>query len=104
MPPGPNNPHLNGFLAIETDLTNTTAAQRTVAFDRARIWKIKNPGVLNPITQNPVAYKLMPQATPTLLAHPESVVGKRAVFASRNLWVSENLALFQHIPHALASA
>jgi hypothetical protein len=35
-----------------------------------------------------VAYKLMPQATPTLLAHAESVVGKRAVFASKNLWVS----------------
>jgi primary-amine oxidase len=88
MPPGPDNPHLNGFTAVETDLTTTSAAQRLVAFDKARIWKIKNPAVLNPITHNPVAYKLMPQATPVLLARPESVVGRRAVFASKNLWVS----------------
>lgn len=88
MPPGPTNPHLNGFTAIETDLTTTAAAQRTTAPELGRIWKIKNPAVLNPITQQPVAYKLMPMAAPPLLASPESVVGKRAVFASKNLWVT----------------
>lgn len=88
MPPGPTNPHLNGFTAIETDLTTTAAAQRTTAPERGRIWKIKNPAVLNPITRSPVAYKLMPMAAPPLLASPESVVGKRAVFASKNLWVT----------------
>ena len=88
MPPGPDNPHLNGFSAVETDLTTTSAAQRTTAPHLGRIWKIKNPAVQNPITKGPVAYKLMPQAAPTLLANPESVVGKRAVFASKNLWVT----------------
>jgi primary-amine oxidase len=55
---------------------------------QGRIWKVKNPAVINPITHKPVAYKLMPMATPSLLASPESVVGKRAVFAAKNLWVS----------------
>lgn len=41
--------------------------------------QVKNPAVLNPITHKPVAYKLMPQPTPTLLCAPESVVGQRAV-------------------------
>jgi primary-amine oxidase len=88
MPSGSDNPHCNGFTAVETDLTSTEAAQRLTAPDKGRIWKIKNPAVLNPVTHKPVAYKLMPMATPTLLASPESVVGKRAVFASKNLWVS----------------
>ena len=36
----------------------------------------------------PVAYKLLPGSTPTLLAHPDSSVGRRATFATRNLWVT----------------
>ncbi len=37
----------------------------------------------------PVGYKLVPMmSTPTLLAHPESSVGKRAGFAQHNLWVT----------------
>ena len=35
------------------------------------------------------AYKLVPtMSTPTLLAHPDSPVGKRAGFAQHNLWVT----------------
>ena len=36
----------------------------------------------------PVAYKLVPGPTPTLLADPASSVGRRAAFATRNLWVT----------------
>ena len=36
----------------------------------------------------PTAYKLLPGATPTLLADPESSVGRRAAFAAHNLWVT----------------
>jgi primary-amine oxidase len=37
----------------------------------------------------PTAYQLCPvMSTPTLLAHPESSVGKRAGFARHNLWVT----------------
>ena len=69
--------------------STTSTAQRSAAPDKARIWKVKNPAVLNPITHSPVAFKLMPMGhNPALLVHPESVVGQRAVFASKNLWVT----------------
>jgi Cu2+-containing amine oxidase len=42
----------------ETDLTSTNEAQRVAAPERARIWKIKNPAVFNPVSKAPVAYKV----------------------------------------------
>ena len=37
----------------------------------------------------PVGYKLVPtMSTPTLLAHPDSPIGRRAGFAQHNLWVT----------------
>jgi primary-amine oxidase len=54
---------------------------------RSRTWRIVNPDVRNAHGQ-PVAYKLLPGATPTLLAHPTSSVGQRAGFAAANLWVT----------------
>ena len=36
----------------------------------------------------PTAYKLVPTSVPTLLAHPDSSVAKRAAFATHNLWVT----------------
>jgi primary-amine oxidase len=88
MGKGPKNPHGNGFYAQETDLNTTTEAQRKIAPELGRIWKIKNPGVLNPMSGAPVAYKLMPAAGPGLLATEDSVIAKRGVFASKNLWVT----------------
>ncbi|KAF8068451.1 maoI [Scenedesmus sp. PABB004] len=88
MPRGPENPHGNGFWARETDLTSTSAAQRATAPDKARIWKIKNPAVLNPVSGAPVAFKLMPTPTAPLLAHDDSAIGRRAVFARNALWVT----------------
>jgi primary-amine oxidase len=54
---------------------------------RSRVWKIVNPEVRNRVGE-PVGYKLVPASTPTLLAHPDSSVGRRATFATRNLWVT----------------
>jgi len=47
-----------------------------------------NQGVTNRLGQ-PVGYKLTPtMSTPTLLASPDSSVGRRAGFAQHNLWVT----------------
>jgi primary-amine oxidase len=46
-----------------------------------------NPGVHN-AAGDPIAYKLVPGPTPTLLADPESSIGRSAGFATRNLWVT----------------
>ena len=63
-------------------------AQRKTNSATSRCWKVVNPHVLNGLGQ-PVAYKLVPtMSTPTLLAQPDSSVGKRAGFAQHNLWVT----------------
>ena len=69
---------------------STGVGRRNATIDAAtsRAWRISNPDVSNGLGQ-PVAYKLVPtMSTPTLLAHPDSPVGRRAGFAQHNLWVT----------------
>ena len=44
----------------ETDLLTTGEAQRDVNFGTARYWSVKNPGVRNAASGEPVAFKLLP--------------------------------------------
>lgn len=39
-------------------------------------------------TGKPVAFKLIPQGGPTLLAKPYSLIAKRGLFATKHLWVT----------------
>jgi primary-amine oxidase len=88
LPPGPDNPWMNAFRQKVTRFDREADAQREVDPSVSRYWKIVNPDVVNRVGR-PVAYKLIPtMSTPTLLAHPESSVGKRAGFACHNLWVT----------------
>jgi primary-amine oxidase len=84
---GPDNPWGNAFAARATALEHEQAAQRVVDPARSRVWKVVNPSVLN-AAGDPVAYKLVPGPTPVLLADPQSSIGRRAGFATRNLWVT----------------
>jgi primary-amine oxidase len=77
----------NGIRAEATLLETEQAAQRQVDPGRSRTWKVVNRSSLNGIGE-PVGYKLLPAATPTLLAGDTSVVRKRAAFATHNLWVT----------------
>ena len=85
--PGPDNPWSNAFAPISTLLETETGARRVVDPSASRCWKIVNPRSRNRLGI-PVAYKLVPGSTPTLLADPGSSVAKRAGFATRNLWVT----------------
>jgi len=87
VPPGPDNPWANAFAPVTTLLETESGARRLVDPATSRVWKIVNPNVENRLGI-PVAYKLVPGSTPTLLADPESSVAKRAGFATRNLWVT----------------
>jgi len=87
VPPGPDNPWSNAFAPVATLLETEAAAQRLVDPSTSRCWKIVNPRSENRLGL-PVAYKLVPGPTPTLLANPDSSVAKRAGFATRNLWVT----------------
>jgi primary-amine oxidase len=82
-----HNPIGNAFRPHATRLEHERDAQRFVDPSRSRTWKIVNPSVRNGLGE-PVAYKLVPGSTPTLLADPSSSVGRRAAFATRNLWVT----------------
>ncbi len=51
--------------------------------------KMTNPSKLNPVSGKPVAYKFIPTASQLLLAHPDSVMAKRAQFAQHHIWVTK---------------
>jgi primary-amine oxidase len=87
MPTGADNPWDNGFVPVVTRFEREQQARRRVDPARSRSWRISNPGVRNRLGQ-PVAYKLTPSATPTLLAGAGSSIAARAGFASENLWVT----------------
>ncbi|HUE07366.1 MAG TPA: primary-amine oxidase [Acidimicrobiales bacterium] len=86
-PGTPENPWGNVFGTTATLLETESVAQRDVDPSHSRTWRIANRSARN-IVGEPTAYKLLPASTPTLLAHPESSVGRRAAFASHNLWVT----------------
>jgi primary-amine oxidase len=82
-----DNPMGNAFRPVATKLARESDARRCVDPGRSRSWRITNPSSHNGLGQ-PVAYKLLPGPTPTLLAAPHSSVGQRAAFATANLWVT----------------
>jgi primary-amine oxidase len=85
--PGPDNPLANAFTTQATPLRTEREARRSVAADRSRTWRVVNPNVRNAVGE-PVAYRLLPSSTPTLLAHESSSIAGRAGFARHNLWVT----------------
>ncbi len=87
LPPGAGNPWANGFAPRATPLATEAAARRVADPARNRSWTIVNPAVHNGLGR-PVGYRLVPRATPTLLAGPRSSVAGRAGFATANLWVT----------------
>jgi primary-amine oxidase len=88
VPAGPDNPWGNAFHPRATQLANELAARRDMNAATSRTWRVVNESSRNALGQ-PVGYKLVPtMATPTMLASPESSVGKRAGFARHNLWVT----------------
>ncbi len=87
LPVSSHNPHGTQLQSTSRHLTKESEAKRDISPSTNRVWKIINPNKKNSIGI-PVAYKLLPGNTPTLLAHPESPPGKRASFAKHNLWAT----------------
>jgi primary-amine oxidase len=88
VPTGADNPWGNAFRQRATRFDTERAARREVDPATSRAWKVVNPTSTNRLGQ-PVGYKLVPtMSTPTLLAAPDSSVGRRAGFARHNLWVT----------------
>ena len=55
---------------------------------KARTFKIINENVINPITETPVGFKLLPAYSQMLLAHPESFHAKRSEFGQHAIWIT----------------
>eukprot|EP00798_Chlamydomonas_sp_ICE-L_P020186 gene20186-26925_t len=88
LPAGASNPCGNAFQVVETDLTSVHQAIRDIAPEKGRMWKVKNPASINPISKAPVAFKLIPAAHPPLLAVEGSAIREKAFFAAHNLFVT----------------
>ena len=86
-PVGSTNPLGTAFRSVATPLRSEGEAQRRVDPLRSRHWKVVNPGVTNRLGL-PVAYKLLPQGSPLMLAHDDSAPALRANFAKHHLWVT----------------
>ncbi len=84
---GDAHPYGSGFHSVHRLLATESEARREIDPVRSRHWRVVNPNVRNGLGE-PVAYKLLPQATPTLLCPPDSVPGRRGAFARHNLWVT----------------
>ncbi len=87
MPIDDANPEGTQFRSISRQLTDEASAKRNIAPEVSRYWKVTNPESKNGLGQ-PVAYKLLPQASPSLFAHPDSQVVKRAGFGKHHLWAT----------------
>lgn len=87
LPIDDNNPHGTQFQTVSRHLTSESAAKRNIDPTLSRTWKVTNPNVKNGLGV-PVAYKLLPSASPTLFAHADSAVIQRAGFGKHHLWAT----------------
>ena len=87
LPVSKENPNGMQLSAVSTHLKKESEAKRDISPASSRVWKIVNPNKKNSLGL-PVAYKLLPGNTPTLLAHHNSPPGKRASFSKHNLWAT----------------
>lgn len=80
-----------GFKLVEKIYKTTEDVIMTKAdsYLTSNFWKIFNSTSINPITNQPCAWKLIPLNKQTLLAQDESFIAKRAQFATKSLWVTK---------------
>lgn len=81
------NPWGNGYEVRQTPITKSQYLDASPFTNRTI--KMINPSKINPISQKPIGYKFIPSATQPLLAHPDSIVAKRAQFAQHHVWVTK---------------
>ncbi|OJJ32709.1 hypothetical protein ASPWEDRAFT_185195 [Aspergillus wentii DTO 134E9] len=81
------NPYGNAFYAKKTPLLTSSQGAVNYCHETSRSWDITNPNRLNPASHKPLAYKILNNNCPPLMAKPGSTVYNRAGFARHSLWV-----------------
>ncbi|KAK2738960.1 hypothetical protein FQN57_006754 [Myotisia sp. PD_48] len=87
-----NDPKIHNPFGIGYTVSRNTVATETpldTDVTKGRVFKIVNENVTNPITGTPVGYKLMPQYSQMILAHPDSIHAKRSEFGAHPIWVTK---------------
>ena len=84
---GSDNPFHNAFDTRRTTFRTELEAQRNVDPAKSRTWLVESTSSRNRLGE-PVAYKLMPGYSPTMLAGSEAAIRSRATFGTKNLWVT----------------
>lgn len=87
LPMGEGNEYGNAFTKRRTRLRTESEGVRDADLSVGRAWHIVNTEKTNRLGQ-PVAYELLAQGLPTLMADPESVIAQRAGFTRKHLWVT----------------
>jgi primary-amine oxidase len=75
-----------GYVAKTTVVDRASFAETNV--ETARVFKIRNDNIINPISRKPVAYKLQTVASQKMLMSPSSFSQKRAQFTQHDVWVT----------------
>jgi primary-amine oxidase len=86
-PLGPDNQHGVAFRAVHSLVASEAEGRRRSDALAGRTWLVTNEASRNSLGQA-AGYKIVPGASPLLLAHPQSSAAKRAAFATEHLWVS----------------
>jgi primary-amine oxidase len=86
-PAGPANPWGNAMVTHSTPMVSESSARRCNDSAAGRTWVVVNSERRNGLGQ-PTGYRLIPQASPLLLAAPDTSLSKRAAFARHHLWVT----------------
>ncbi|KAK4704122.1 primary-amine oxidase, partial [Phenoliferia sp. Uapishka_3] len=84
----PDNWAGNGFYANRTILGTTAEGARMSNALTGRHWTILNEDKTHYSSKAPVGFKIMVKDPVPLLAKPDSIVGRRATFAKKDLWVT----------------
>lgn len=84
----PRNPYGNGFIYEPTILKDTIEGQQDGNFETSRFWKIINENRIHPYTKSPVGWKLMSKDLARFFPRQDSLVGERASFARKALWIT----------------
>ncbi|KAK6464070.1 copper-containing amine oxidase [Scheffersomyces coipomensis] len=87
LPKDENNPYGIGFV------TDRKFVEKAGHIDQSpftnRTYKIINENIINPISKNPVGYKIAMPARQMSLADPDSFNVKRAKFSTEQVWVTK---------------
>jgi primary-amine oxidase len=84
---GPDNPYRTAIVTRTTPLRHEGEARRQADAAVGRTWLVTSADHRNAVGAR-TAYQLVPQASPSLLAAPDSSLARRAEFARHHLWVT----------------